>query len=589
MSQTQSRPRPGHLASVDDPITFEVIKNALVSVADEMAMTIIRTGHSQVVRDNLDFSTAICDSSGRVVGQGCGIPFHLGAIPDAMSAVIERFGSGFGPGDAVILNDPAEGGMHLPDVFVIQPIFAGDELLGFATCVAHYPDIGGRAAGGNAVDSTDVFQEGLQIPILKLYDRHAPNETLLALLRKNVRVPDLVLGDLRAQLAACHVGAKGFLELADRYGRDPLRANADALLDYTERLVRAELSNVPDGSYSFEDHLDDDGFGSGPITIHVTLTFDGDEVTADFTGTSPQARSALNCTLSATKSVVYTALKCVMSPTVPSNEGMYRPIHVSAPLGTIANAAHPAARAARGITAFRMLDTVFGALHAALPGRVPAAGEGGATMIAMGGSDAAGGEFVFVDFSSGGWGGREASDGVDGTSPILANLANVPIEEIELRQPVRVLQYGFVPDTGGPGRTRGCLSVVREFRLLADSAILQIRSDRRRFPPYGLEGGRHGGPSTNLLNPGPDEELLPTTVTTPIARGDVLRHVTAGGGGYGTPLERPAPAVERDIADGKLSPESARALYGVVWDVDTGRVAAEETAQLRASLRGRSS
>jgi len=573
-------------ASLDDPITFEVVKNALASVADEMAMTIIRTGHSQVVRDNLDFSTAICDSRGRVVGQGCGIPFHLGAIPDAMSAVIERLGDELAPGDIVILNDPADGGMHLPDVFVLQPIFIGDELVGFATCVAHYPDIGGRAAGGNAVDSTDVFQEGLQIPILKLYDRHVPNATLLALLRKNVRVPDLVLGDLRAQLAACHVGTRGFLELVDRYGRDRLLDNAEALLDYTEHLVRAELSNIPVGSYSFEDHLDDDGFGSGPITIHVTLSFDGGEVTADFTGTSPQVKSALNCTLSATKSVVYTALKCMMPPTVPSNEGMYRPITVIAPLGTIANAAHPAARAARGITAFRMLDTVFGALHAALPGRVPAAGEGGATMIAMGGSEFAGGEFVFVDFSSGGWGGRESSDGVDGTSPILANLANVPIEEIELRQPVRVLRYGFVPDTGGAGRTRGCLSVVREFRLLADSAILQIRSDRRRFPPYGLEGGRAGSPSANLLNPGPDEQLLPTTVTTAIVRGDVLCHVTAGGGGYGPPLERSVSAVERDIADGKLSPESARALYGVVWDIAAGRVAFEETEQLRASLGG---
>ncbi len=252
-----------------DPITFEVVKNAFIALADELAITVVRTAHSQVVRDSMDFSTAICDAQGRVVAQGLGIPLHLGAIPDAMDALLARFGDDIGPGDVFAFNDPDEGGMHLPDIFVIKPVFAGETLVGYAACVAHHADIGGRVPGGNAVDSTEIFQEGLQIPPLKLYEGGRLNETLMTILLRNVRIPEVVRGDLDAQLAACHTGEAGLLELVDRYSAEGVSALADEILDYTEDLVRAELQRLPAGEYVFEDHIDDDGFGSGPIPIRA--------------------------------------------------------------------------------------------------------------------------------------------------------------------------------------------------------------------------------------------------------------------------------------------------------------------------------
>jgi N-methylhydantoinase B len=570
---------------MDDPIAFEVVKNGLAALADELAITIVRTAHSQVVRDSLDFSTAICDAEGRVVAQGCGIPLHLGAIPDAMQVLGAKFAGDVNPGDVFILNDPDEGGMHLPDIFVIKPVFAEEGLLGYAACVAHYPEIGGRMAGGNAVDSTEIFQEGLQIPLLKLYDRGRRDETLIAILLRNVRIPDVVMGDLDAQLAACHVGEAGLLALASRYGAPELQDFMAQVLDYTESRLRAELRRIPDGEYSFADHIDDDGFGSGPIRIAVKLRIVGDQLEADFSGTSPQVRSALNATMSFTKATVYAALKCVVDDDIPSNSGFYRPITVKAPAGTILNPLRPAPRAARGLTGFRACDVVLRALADALPGRVPAAGEGGASMIAIGGRRVDHSPFIFVDFVTGGWGARPAADGLDGNSPIAANLSNVPVEEIEAHDPLRVERYGFLPDTGGAGRFRGCLSVVRQYRFLEEEALLQLRSDRRDHLPYGLEDGWPGTPSSNVLNPGSAaERSLPTNVTTEISKGDVFRHITAGGGGYGQPLHRECARVLDDVLDGKISNEYAERVYGVVMVESGDRVDDAATRSLRDRL-----
>jgi N-methylhydantoinase B len=554
-------------SSLRDPITFEVVKNAFIALADELAITVVRTAHSQVVRDSMDFSTAICDARGRVVAQGLGIPLHLGAIPDAMTALLERFGDDIGPGDVFAFNDPDEGGMHLPDIFVIKPVFAGEDLVGYAACVAHHADIGGRVPGGNAVDSIEIFQEGLQIPVLKLYERGRVNETLMTLLLRNVRIPAVVRGDLDAQLAACHTGEAGLLDLVSRYTAAGVSALADEILDYTEGIVRAEIARFPDGEYTFEDHIDDDGFGSGPIPIRVALTINGDELTVDFTGTAPQVRSALNATPSFAKSAVYAALKCALPSDIPSNAGFQRPVAISIPEGSILAPRRPAARAARGLTGFRTVDAVLGALAQAVPARVAAAGEGGATMIAMGGTNADGDAFVFVDFMCGGWGARPDRDGIDGVSALAANLANVPVEEIELDQPVRVRRYGFLPDTGGPGRWRGCLSVVRELEFREERGVLQVRSDRRRFLPYGLAGGRDGTASSNVLDPDGEHRILPTNTTCDIRQGEVFRHTTAGGGGHGDPAHRAVEDVFADVLDEKLTPEYALREYGVAVDL----------------------
>lgn len=555
-------------AAAPDPFTAEVVKGALTSLADEMAVSILRTAHSEVIRDTMDFSTAIFDGRGQLVAQGLTLALHLGAMPDALAAVRRKFEGDVHPGDVFVLNDPDEGGMHLPDVFVFKPVFADERLYAWTGCIAHHVDMGGRAAGSNAVDSREIFQEGLQIPALKLYDRDRVNDTLLEILRKNVRPPEIVLGDLRAQLAACHFATQGLARLAARYGVDLVEGLMDEVLDHAERVARAELRAVPDGVYRFRDRIDDDGFGSGPIEIAVAVTARGDEVLVDLTGSSPQVDSALNSTASFTRAAVYTALLAALgSAELVSNAGFYRPVTVVVPEGTILNARRPAARAARALTGFRVIDAVLGALHEALPERVPAAGEGGVTMISFGSRRPGGDSGVFVEFVSGSWGGGPHGDGLDATSPLGGNCSNVPVEMLELRHPIRVESYGFVPSTGGPGASRGGLSIVRELRFLGEHGTLQVRSDRRLHPPYGLSGGKPGAPSHNVLNPGrADEELLPTKFSRPIAKGDLFRHVTAGGGGFGDPREREPERVLADLLDEKIDAAHAREAYGVDAD-----------------------
>jgi N-methylhydantoinase B len=546
-----------------DVVTQEILRGALGSIADEMALTVIRTAHSQVVRDTMDFATALFGARGELLAQGVTLPFHLGAMPDAMDVVLMRFAGQIHPGDVFIFNDPDEGGMHLPDIFLFAPIFAGSELVGFTGVTAHQADIGGRVPGGNAADSTDIFQEGLQIPLLKLFDRGIENEAIMRIIRLNVRVPELVMGDIHAQLAAAHTGATRFLELVERYGQETMSRYTAAILDSTEAYVREEIRTMPDGTYCFIDHLDGDGLGSGPLPIAVAVTIRGDEIVVDFTGSAAQARSALNATLSIVKAAVYTALMAVMdtSTGLSCNAGFIRPIQVRAPVGSLLNALRPAARAARGVTAYRVVDAVLGALHQALPDRVPAAGDGGVTVVTFGATDGSGRSRVLVDTPVAGWGGRPGRDGIDGISSLAANMANTPIEVIEADFPIRVEEYGFLPDTGGAGRYRGCVSVVKQYRFLAPEGVLQIRADRRDFLPYGLDGGSPGTPSDAILNPGPVAERLESKVTRTIKQDDVVRIIVAGGGGHGDPGERSAAAIARDLEAGLLTKRHAYAAY----------------------------
>ena len=548
-----------------DLITREVIKNGLTSLANEMAVVVVRTAHSQVVRDSLDFSTAIFDPDGLVVAQGLAIPLHLGAMPDALARLRSRYSNAISEGDVFILNDPDEGGMHLPDIFMFKPVYAEGTALGWVGCVAHHADMGGRVAGSNAVDSTDIYQEGLQIPILKLYEGGRENETLTAIIERNVRLPAIVRGDLSAQLSAVTIGERGLQKLAREHSRDVLFEAFGQILDYTEMVVRAEIGRIPDGTYTFEDFIDDDGFGSGPIRINASVIVRGGHLHVDFAGTSEQVRAALNATVSFTKAAVYTAFLYFTPATeILNNDGLYRSISVEVPIGTILNPKRPAPRAARGLTGLRVIDAVMGALHQAVPDRSIAAGDGGPTMISIGTVDSDGSSHVFVDFLCGGWGGRPTMDGLDGASPVGANLSNVPIEQIEIEYPIVVEEYAFLPDSGGPGEHRGCLGIVRQVRFLGDSGVLSVRSDRRNHPPYGLAGGLAGQPSANILNPGRgNQEVLPTKFTRDIRKCDVLRHVTAGGGGFGPASLRSRQRLEGDIREGKITKEHARTAYGI--------------------------
>ncbi|MFO1061387.1 MAG: hydantoinase B/oxoprolinase family protein [Dongiaceae bacterium] len=523
-----------------DPITFAVVKSALDSIVDDMAYTVMRTARSAIVRDVLDYSTTLTDPQGRIVTQAKTVALHLGAVPDAMAVVLGMYGDDLHPGDVIILNDPYAGGMHLPDIFMIKPIFHADALQGFSVVIAHHCDMGGRVPGSNASDSTEIYQEGLRIPPTKLYEADRPNRTLLRLIESNVRLPALVLGDLQAQLAACRLGEAELLKLLARHGAAATQTYLAALIDYAERLTRDAISGWPKGTWRFTDHIDEDGLDDRPIPIVVAITVAGDHLTVDFAGSAPQVRGAINSTLSFVKSAAYLSVRCALERDVPNNEGVFRCITVKAPEGSILNPLSPAPVAARALTGYRVVDAMFGCLAQIVPRRMPAAGEGGNTVVCLGGYDRARKPFVVVDMINGAWGGRPAKDGIEGITNPSQNMSNTPVEVLEAKAPVRIERYGFVPDSGGPGRFRGGLGLIRDYRLLADEAVLQLRADRQRFRPFGLAGGGEGAPTRNVLNPGTAAETeLPAKVTMRLKAGDVIRHEQSGGGGHGELRPRP--------------------------------------------------
>ena len=575
------------LATRRDPLAFELIKNALAGIADGMAVTVMRTARSFVVKQSMDFSTALLDPAGELIAQGMCSPLHLGSMPAAFQGIRRRYEGAYEPGDIYVVNDPYSGGSHLPDIFLFKPLYVDGVLAAFAGVIAHQTDIGGRVSGGNACDSTEIYQEGLRLPPLRLYERGVPSEAIFAILALNVRVPDKVLGDVRAQIAALHQGEREFLRLAQEYGAAELAGYIGELLAYTERFTRAEIAAIPDGTYTFTEHIDDDGIDPDPIRIQLALTVAGDTITADFTGTSPQCKGAIQPNLSATRAMVYAAVRCVLDAAVPNNGGYFRPIRVVAPEGSFVNPLHPAPVAARALGARRVAQTVFGALTQALPGRIFAAWGGGEFGVSIGGYDAHRKAFVHLEFNNDtSWGGGPDKDGLDGHPGPMTSLANTPVELLEAEQPVRIDRYGFVPDTGGAGRYRGGLATVRDYRLLAE-ATLQVRSDRRKFPPYGLDGGRPGTPAAGILNPDGERREMPSKFILSARPGDVFRMVLAGGGGYGDPLERDPERVAEDVREEKLSFGYARREYAVVLDPDTFVVDAEATAALRRAARGR--
>ncbi len=567
-----------------DPITFAVLKSAVESIVDEMAYTVMRTARSPIVRDVLDYSTTMTDAKGRILAQAKTVALHLGAVPDAMEALLARFSGNIHPGDVIIFNDPYEGGMHLPDIFMFKPIFHRDEHIGFSVVICHHCDVGGRVPGSNASDSTEIFQEGLRLPPLKLYERGVRNDVVFEIIGRNVRLPDLVIGDLEAQLATCALGERELLRMVDKYGPETFNQFLNDFLDYGERLTRNEIARWPEGSYEFTDYIDGDGFDPSPIPIKVTITVKGGHLTVDFDGSSPQVRGAINSTLSFVKSATYLAIRCTLDSEVPNNSGVYRAIDVKAPKGSFLNPHFPAPVAARALTGYRVVDTVLGALSQIVPDRVAAAGEGGNSVVCIGGYDKETREpFVMVDMINGALGARAARDGIDAVTNPSQNMSNMPVELMESTYPIRIEEYSLRPDSCGAGRQRGGLSVIRQYRLLADEAILQLRTDRYNHQPYGLFGGRPGAPSRNYLSVnGSARELLDSKVTRTIRKGDVIRHEQAGGGGYGDPLQRPLEAVLEDVLDGKITEGFAREHYLVA--IRDGQIDRQATAELRARV-----
>jgi N-methylhydantoinase B len=567
-----------------DPIAFAVIKSGLDAIVDEMAYTVVRTARSEIVKDVMDFSAALCAADGQMVAQAKTIALHLGAVPEAMASVLARFDGNLWPGDVVILNDPYLGGMHLPDIFMFMPIFHGDRLRAFAVVIAHHTDVGGRVPGSNASDSTEIFQEGLRIPPAKLFERGERNWTLFDVIAQNVRVPDRVIGDLGAQVAACKVGERELGKLIDQYGADMVATYMTQLLDYTELMTRDEIRSWPEGTYTFTDYIDDDGIADQPLPITVAVTVAGGHLSVDYAGSAPQVRAAINATLSYTKSCTYLSMRCLLQRDVPNNAGIFRCISVTAPERSILNLATPAACAARALTGYRIVDAVFGAMAQALPERVPAAGEGGNTVVCIGGHHPDGTPFIVVDMICGAWGGRPDKDGLEAVTNPSQNLSNTPVEVLEAQHPVRIDEYALIADSCGAGRFRGGLGIAREYVLLADEALLQLRSDRVKFAPYGLAGGQPGRPSRNVINPGRDARAMPSKFAITLRAGDTIRHEQAAGGGHGNPFVREPERVAADVRDQKISPDYALREHGVVIDPETFAVDHAATLRRRESL-----
>ena len=567
-------------------MTLQVVASALQSIADEMATTIIRTAHSTVVRDGMDFSSALCDARGETVAQAVSVPFHLGSIPTAMASLIGRYGDSVRRGDVFIMNDPFDGGMHLQDIFVVKPVHHGDGLIGWAVTTAHHGDVGGRLPGSSACDNTEIFQEGLRMPWVRFYAAGEPVDEVHTLIDANVRIPRMTFGDLGAQVAACSVAERELVALAARYGPEELARHEVDLIDYTERLVRQEILTWPDGTATFTDYLGSDGIEACDVPIRATVTIEGDEVTADLSESAPMVRGSLNSTRSFVMACVYHVVRCALAVEVPNTAGAFRPVRVLTKPGTVTEVVMPGASSMRGVTGFRVVDALNGALAQLLPDRVPAAGEGGNTLAIFGADRPDGGErYVFYELIVGTWGGTPAWDGNDGLTNPASLAANIPVEVAESEFPIVVERYGLVPDSGGAGEHRGGLAIERVWRCQTPGTTLIVRSDRADRPPYGLAGGGAGATSSNLLRrPDGSEETLPPMFSTTIEAGDVYVHRTAGGGGWGDPRARDPEAVAADVANEKVSIDAARKRYGVVIQSDATLDAAA-TAALRDERR----
>jgi N-methylhydantoinase B len=539
-----------------DAISLAVFEHLFAAVADEMGVALGRTGFSPNIKERRDYSCALFDPQGRMVAQAAHIPVHLGAMPASVRAALERFplpprggaarrgeGDTLGPGDIVILNDPYMGGTHLNDVTLVAPVFTptsgsrgGGKRIGFVGNRAHHADIGGMTPGSLPL-STELYQEGIIVPPLKLARGGVLNEELIDIFCRNSRTPVERRGDLAAQIAACRTGERRLQEMVERYGLGEVHDQMAALLDYAERLTRAAISEIPDGEHTFRDFMDDDGLSAEPVLIQATVRIRGDELEFDFSGTADQRPGCTNTPLAVAISAVLYVVRCLVGDRVPANEGIMRPVRVVAPEGSLVNARPPAAVAGGNVeTSQRITDVLLGALASALPDRIPAASQGTMNNVLVGGHDPDRGRgFVYYETIAGGMGAGPSTDGLSAIHTHMTNTMNTPIEALESHFPLRVWRYAVRRGSGGGGRHGGGDGVIRETEFLAP-AVVTVLAERRRYAPYGLQGGDPGAKGeTVLLKGGVEEVILPSKSTFNVEPGDRLRVSTPGGGGWGRP------------------------------------------------------
>ena len=518
-----------------DSISLEVFKNLLISVAEEMGVSLCRTAYSPNIKERRDYSCAVFDSKARMVAQAAHIPVHLGSMPASVHAALEGFD--LEPGDMVILNDPYLGGTHLPDITVVSPVYDptdAAQLIGFVANRGHHADIGGMTPGSLPL-SQELYQEGIIIPPLKLASRGALNEELIQLICRNSRTPEERKGDLAAQIAATKTGEQRLQDICRKYGPDTLAEHTEALLDYSERMTKTVIQSLPDGVYSFKDFMDDDGLSDQPLVINCTASIKGDSIVFDFEGTAPQTAGCINAPLAVAQSAALYTIRCITGPAAPANEGCMRAITVDAPLGCLVNPTPQHGVAGGNVeTSQRIVDVLFGCMAQALPDIIPAASQGSMNNILVGGHNPlTNSPYVYYETIAGGMGARPTKDGLSGVHTHMTNTLNTPIEALEFQFPFRVNRYAIRRGTGGAGKFAGGNGLIRDLLFLTQ-AKATILSERRRFAPYGLNGGSEGSKGENaLLKGGVEEVSLNGKATFDVTPGDILSIRTAGGGGWG--------------------------------------------------------
>jgi N-methylhydantoinase B len=545
------------------PITLSVVWNGFLSIAEEMGTTLQMTAFSEAVREGQDFSTAIFDRGGRLVAQGNFTPGHLGSMPYVIKSVMEVFPPGtLAPGDAVLLNDSKLGSGHYPDFFFVSPVFLAEQQIGYLINTAHHIDVGGAAPGSQRVHGiTERFQEGLRILPVRIMRAGAFDEDMLRLILGNVRLPEILRGDLTAQRNANFVGAQRLARLYQEHGLDLIDRAVDEILDRSEQRMRELIRAIRDGRYSFEDWLDACGEECGPIKVAVDVEVAGEEIAVDFSRSSDQVPVALNSYINYTRAYTLFAIKVFTDALLPQNGGVIRPIHVKAREGSFFNPREPAPSGGRAIIQIRMFEAINGALAQALPDKAFAAFSHWSNPNIGGVNPRTGKPFVMYDLMFGGYGARAGHDGAEALSPVV-NCANIPVEVHETINPVLVRRFELMPDTGGAGRWRGGSGVRKDIELRADRALMTLLGERHSHKGYGLFGGEPGSLAETVLNPDGEAERLGSKDVRPLRQGDVVSFRLNGGGGYGDPRERDPKAIAEDVADGYVSPEAAKAVYG---------------------------
>lgn len=580
-----------------DPVTAQVIGGALENIAIEMGHKLARMSYSSIIRESEDFGAALLDTRGRQLAESSdSTPLQLGPIPGYMRGIftlMEQREEGFAPGDVIMHNSPYHGASHGPDVGFCVPVFDDEELIGFSFTTAHHLDIGALHPGSTGiVDAVDAYAEGLQFKALKVYEAGRKNEAIWQVLRDNIRAPEMVVGDMEAQIAACRLGAERFIELVREYGIEQVNAASEELMDYSERMLRSRIEELEDGTYYAEGFID--GYPDSPnedekdLKIAVTLTIDGSDIHVDFTGTAAQIDLPINMPFEGTVDVaVYLTIRSILLDSalteyVPQNDGLTRPVHITSPRGTLTNPTFPAPTIARFCPGNIVADTVMRALSEVVPQNV-SAGVGNLKVIAYSGLK---GEnyWVYMDITEGSYGGRYGKDGMDAVDTLFANTRNNPAEDIESHYPLRVERYELREDAAGPGKWRGGVGSIREISFLEEGRFA-LEGDGHRFAPWGAFGGKVGTPGDLVLNPETEHEKhLPSKIPDRRTKaGDTVRTVSPCGGGYGDPLERDPQRVLDDVLDGFVSMNNAREQYGVV--LSNGTIDMGATEGLRREMR----